>query len=63
MTLDEAIILIQADMDDEDVDWNSQLGRAYKLSFEALKRILAWRNDNNEDFLWDLQGETEREID
>ncbi|GAI63967.1 unnamed protein product, partial [marine sediment metagenome] len=50
--------LIQADIDDEDVEWDSPLGRAYKLSFEALKRLVAWRNDNDEDLLWDLPGET-----
>lgn len=38
MTKDKAIKLIQKDIDDEDVDWDSPLGSAYKLSFEALKR-------------------------
>lgn len=42
--IDEAINLIQEDIDDEDVDWNSPLGRAYKLSFEALKRIKLGRD-------------------
>lgn len=28
-------------------------------SIEALKRIVAWRNDNDEDLMWDLLGETE----
>lgn len=37
MKLDEAIDLIQEDIDDEDVEWDSPLGEAYKLSFEALK--------------------------
>ncbi|MBA7590925.1 hypothetical protein ES708_33069 [subsurface metagenome] len=32
---------------------------ATKLGIEALKRISAWRNDNDEDLLWDLPGETE----
>jgi len=39
MTIDEAIKLIQEDADDEDVNWDSPLGRAYKLSFEALKEV------------------------
>lgn len=39
MTLEEAIKLIQADIDDEHVDWDSPLGTAYKISFEALKRL------------------------
>ncbi|MBA7556533.1 hypothetical protein ES705_49245 [subsurface metagenome] len=32
---------------------------AVKLGNEALKRLIAWRNDNDEDLLWDLPGETE----
>jgi hypothetical protein len=43
MTIDEAIKLIQADIDDKDVEWDSSLGEAYKLSFEALKRIKVLR--------------------
>ena len=39
MNLDKAIELIQSDIDDESVDWNTRLGHAYKLSFEALKRV------------------------
>ena len=39
MTIDEALKLIQEDIDDKDVEWNSPLGKAYKLSFEALKHI------------------------
>lgn len=40
MKLEKAIELIQSDINDEDVDWNSPLGKAYKLSFEALKRMI-----------------------
>ena len=43
MTINEAIKLIQADIDDEDVEWDSPLGEAYKLGFEALKRFQDWR--------------------
>lgn len=32
---------------------------ADNLSIEAMKRISAWRDDNDEDLLWDLPGETE----
>ena len=39
MKIDKAIELIQKDIDDKDVDWNSPLGKAYKMSFEALKRL------------------------
>lgn len=38
MIIDEAIELIQKDIDDENIDWDSPLGRAYKLSFEALRK-------------------------
>lgn len=44
MTTTEAIRLIQKDIDDEDVDWDSPLGEAYKMSFEALKDLKAERN-------------------
>jgi hypothetical protein len=37
MTIDEALKLIQADIDDKNVEWTSPLGEAYKMSFEALK--------------------------
>ncbi len=32
---------------------------ALKLCIEAGNRIIAWRNDNDDDLLWDLPGETE----
>jgi len=38
ISIGKAIKLIQADIADESVDWNSPLGEAYKMSFEALKR-------------------------
>jgi hypothetical protein len=41
MTMDEAIKLIQEDIDDESVDWDTPLGEAYKMSFEALKLLKA----------------------
>jgi len=59
MNIDKAIKLIQLDIDDEDVDWDTLLGEAYKLSFEALKRYgnLRWRNRIPD---WELLlGETE----
>ena len=49
-TIDEAIKEIQADIDNEDVEWDSPLGRAYKLSFEALKAVKDLRNAG----LWPL---------
>jgi len=57
--LDEALKLIQADLDDEDVDWDTPLGSAYKLSFEALKTIIAARATKTVYILHPLPGETE----
>ncbi len=39
MNVNDAIKLIRANIKDEKVEWDSPLGRAYKLSFEALKRV------------------------
>jgi len=58
MTIDEAIKLIQVDIDDENVEWDSPLGRAYKLGFEALKRHRNDRDDGTIDFDDFLPGET-----
>ncbi|MBA7642046.1 hypothetical protein ES703_49732 [subsurface metagenome] len=60
MTLEEVIKLIQADIDDEDVEWDSPLGRAYKLSFEALKRHKALQESPYYTRLGPLPGETEK---
>jgi len=59
MTIDEAIKLIQADIDDDDVDWNSPLGEAYKLGFEALKAEEKRRRFAIPDRANLLPGETE----
>jgi len=59
MTIDEAIKLIKKDVDDEDVEWNSPLGEAYKLSFEALRQIKQIRVYAKELYLPLLPGETE----
>jgi len=56
MTIDEAIKLIQADINDEDVEWDSPLGRAYKLSFEALKDV---KKNRQGTFTILLPGESE----
>jgi len=65
MRIDEAIEIIQKDIDNEDVDWNTPLGEAYMLSFEAAKRLKN-RRDTNTGLLsastWEkrlLPGETE----
>lgn len=36
-----------------------ELIEADNMSIEALGRIIDWRNNNEEDLLWDLPGETE----
>jgi hypothetical protein len=58
MTLDEAIRLIQDDINDESVDWNTPLGEAYKLSFEALKLNRLMRETYAHPQLLVLPGET-----
>ena len=58
MTIDEAIKLIQADIDDEDVEWNSPLGEAYKLGFEALKFVKRLRTHDDDFVIIKLPGET-----
>lgn len=56
MNIPKAIRDLQARVDGEfsikGVDDCSDM----KLGIEALKRIEAWRNDNDEDLLWDLPG-------
>jgi len=59
MKIDEAIKLIQADIDDEDVEWDSPLGRAYKLGIEALKHYKRQRNAFDDPQGYRLPGETE----
>lgn len=58
MTVDEALKEIQADIDNEDVEWDSPLGRAYKLSFEALKRVKEHRAEFGNIPYINLPGET-----
>lgn len=43
MKLEEAKKLIQAEIDDEDLDWESPLGEAYHLAFEAVKVVIRSR--------------------
>ena len=58
MTIDEAMKLIQADIDDENIDWETPLGEAYKLSNEALKREKTWRRVGVDTDAQLLPGET-----
>jgi len=59
MTIDEAIKLIQADIDEQNVEWDSPLGIAYKLSFEALKRQKMIRGKKSTTLTYPLPGEVE----
>ncbi len=58
ITINEAIKLIQTDIDDESVEWDSPLGRAYKLGFEALKSVKAMRRIYQSSYAPLLPGET-----
>ena len=58
MKLENAIeTLTEVSTEYPDQLWD-EANEAIKLSIEALKRLIAWRNDNDEDLLWDLPGET-----
>lgn len=58
MKLKKACELIQEDIDDEDIDWDSPLGKAYKLSFEALTRQRDREHITFSGMLMPLAGET-----
>jgi len=58
MLLDEAITLIQADINDASVDWNTPLGTAYKLSFQAANYIQLARVCDPHSVPQRLYGET-----
>ncbi len=59
MKLEKAIeILVLEASGSPDIN-QGNLSSAFRLGIEALKRLNAWRNDNDEDLLWDLPGETE----
>lgn len=58
MKLEKAIEINEALKDAAIAAGHSDTGDSIALGIEALKRIDAWRNDNDEDLLWDLPGET-----
>jgi len=58
MTIDKAIETLQAIQHTGNYQKSLDDTDAIKLGIEAMKRINAWRNDNNEDLMWDLEGET-----
>ncbi len=59
MKTKEALQLIQEDRDNEDINWDSPLGRAYLLSFEALKRHHGRQHLTFTGMMKPLPGETE----
>jgi len=59
MTLEEAIKILGDSCWDYIPEEEMDIRDAVQLGIEALKRINAWRDNNDEDLLWDLPGETE----
>jgi hypothetical protein len=59
MNLEKAIEILDLITDTPPSGANQDFVDAVKLGNEAMKRLIAWRNNNDEDLLWDLPGETE----
>jgi hypothetical protein len=59
MNLSKAIEILDDMVNPVNTIGNAEDKKAINLGIEALKRTIAWRNDNNDDFLWDFAGETE----
>jgi len=60
MKIIKAIDLLRKDLDDPGSVDITDLNQAQELGIEALNHIAAWRNDNDDDILWDLPGEEEQ---
>lgn len=58
MKLKKAIELIHAEIDDDTLDWESPIGEAYHLAFEALKREQSNRDNPDWVMVGPLPGET-----
>ena len=58
MELQKAIEILTQHQKGTDPFYLTDLSIAEKLGIEALGSIIAWRDDNDDDFLWDLLGET-----
>ena len=58
MTLKEALVLAQEDINDISVDWDSPLGEIYKLLIEAGKREVQYRKYMPDNMTELLPGET-----
>lgn len=59
MKLDKAIEIQELNVREAGLKMPPDVLKALILSTQVLKHILAWRNDNDEDLLWDIPGETE----
>ncbi len=59
MTISEAIRILNNCLVHSGSEPMGPLPQALQLGSEALDRLKAWRNDNDENLLWDLPGETE----
>lgn len=59
MKLATAIYRINLVMGLSSLKGQEEFQAALQLGIEALTRISTWRDDNDEDLLWDLPGETE----
>jgi len=55
----KAIEILEEDHTSQETGEPSKYQDAVMLGIEALKRIVAWRNDNDEELKWNLPGETE----
>ena len=58
MKLDTAIGTLLDDIGNSSPTLKQEYIDAKKLGYAALMAIRAWRNDNDDDLLWDLPGET-----
>ncbi len=58
MTLDKAIEELTGELEPEPVLIPLKGDLAKKLGIEALKCVIAWRNDNAFEDFWDFPGET-----
>jgi len=51
--------IIQLNLDEGSKKMPPDVFTALTMGAGAIERIIAWREDNNDDLLWNLPGETE----
>ncbi|MBA7662913.1 hypothetical protein ES703_70946 [subsurface metagenome] len=59
MAIDKEIEILEARWLVPQKPMDPRFQAALLVGINALKRLRAWREDNDEDLLWDLPGETE----